>query len=91
MIAPRQTSLGRQCGTHLIVMQIHIQYIKQIKHQRRIVKLVNCMFQNLMSTSMDEKTVYDRPEGTRRQDRITSTSMRRHDVDTTPPQGPASS
>ena len=40
---------------------------------------------------MDEETVYDRPEGTRRQDRITSTSMRRHDVDMTPPQGPASS
>ena len=40
---------------------------------------------------MDVETVYDRPEGTRRQDRITSTSMRRHDVDTTPPQGPASS
>ena len=27
MIAPRQTSLGRQSGTHLILRQIHIQYI----------------------------------------------------------------
>ena len=31
---------------------------------------------------MDGETVYDRPEGTRHQDRITSASMRRHDVDT---------